>query len=48
MSINLQQLFLDGIDTLATFVANCFTKALLPVDFLAVCFVLAIMKVLYF
>jgi hypothetical protein len=61
MSINLQQLFLDGIDvafwfplmmaataTLAAFVVNCFTEALPPIDFLAVCFVLAIIKVLLF
>jgi hypothetical protein len=33
---------------LAAFVANCFTEALPPVDFFAVCFVLTIMKVLLF
>ena len=60
MITNLQQLFLDDIDAafwsppaagtaaLAAFVANCFTEALLPVDFFAVCFILAIMKVLLF
>jgi hypothetical protein len=35
-----------GAATLAAFVANSFTEALLPVHFFAVCFVLAIMKVL--
>jgi hypothetical protein len=34
----------NGTAALAAFVANCFTEALPPVDFLAVCFVLAIMK----
>jgi hypothetical protein len=60
MSTNLQQLFLDDIDVAfdppccwccclaALFVANCLTEALLPVDFFAVCFILAIMKVLLF
>jgi hypothetical protein len=60
MSTNLHQLFLDSINeailippadgtaALAAFVANCFTEALPQVDFLAVCFVLAIMKVLLF
>jgi hypothetical protein len=38
----------DGAASLAAFVANCFTKALLPVNFFAVCFVLATMKVLFF
>ncbi len=38
----------DGTAALAAFVANCFTEALPPVDFLAVCFVLSIMKVLLF
>jgi hypothetical protein len=38
----------NGTAALAAFVANCFTEALPPVDFLAVCFVLAIMKVLLF
>ena len=38
----------DGAAALAAFVANCFTEALPPVDFFAVCFVLAIMKVLLF
>jgi hypothetical protein len=38
----------DGAATLAAFVANCFEEALPPVDFFAVCFVLAIMKVLLF
>jgi hypothetical protein len=38
----------DGTAALAAFVANCFTKALLPVNFFAVFFVLAIMKVLLF
>jgi hypothetical protein len=37
-----------GAAALAAFVANCFTEALLPVDFFVVCFVLAIMKVLLF
>jgi histone H3 len=57
MITNLQQLFLDNIDAafdppaagaaaLAAFVANCFKEALLPVDFFAICFVLAIMMVL--
>jgi hypothetical protein len=47
----LMQLFdspANGTAALAAFVANCFTEALPPVDFLAVCFVLAIMKVLLF
>ena len=38
----------DGAAALAAFVANCFTEALLPVDFFAVYFILAIMKVLFF
>jgi hypothetical protein len=37
-----------GAAALAAFVANCFTEALLPVDFFAICFVLAKMKVLLF
>jgi hypothetical protein len=57
MITNLQQLFLDNIDAsppaagtaaLAAFVANCLLEALPPVDFFAVCFVLAIIKVLLF
>jgi hypothetical protein len=38
----------DGAATLAAFVANCFTEALPPVDFSADCFVLAIIKLLWF
>jgi hypothetical protein len=38
----------DVTATLAAFVADCFTEALLPVDFFAGCFILAIMKVLLF
>ncbi len=34
----------EGALFLAAFVANCFLGALPPVDFLAVCFVLAIWK----
>jgi hypothetical protein len=51
MITNLQQLFLDDIDVtaaLTAFVANCFTEALPPVDFFAICFIHAIMKVLLF
>jgi hypothetical protein len=38
----------DSADDLAAFVANCFTEALLPVNFFALCFILTIMKVLLF
>jgi hypothetical protein len=38
----------DSTAALAAFVADCFTEALPPVDFFAVCFILAIMKVLVF
>jgi hypothetical protein len=38
----------DGADALAAFVGNFFLPAWLPVDFFAVCFVLAIVKVLWF
>jgi hypothetical protein len=38
----------DGADAIAAFLANCFSEALLPVDFFAVCLVLPIMKVLLF
>jgi hypothetical protein len=37
-----------GAATLAAFVANCLTEAIPPVDFLAVCFILALMNVLLF
>ncbi len=38
----------NGAGTLAAFVANWFTEALPPVNFFAVCFILAIMKLLLF
>ena len=36
-----------GADLRAAFVASCFLGALPPVDFLAVCFVLAIFSLLF-
>jgi hypothetical protein len=37
----------DGTTTLAAFLSKCFTAASPPVDFFAVSFVLAIMKVMF-
>jgi hypothetical protein len=37
-----------GAAALEAYVANCFLEALLPVNFFAVCIILAIMKVLLF
>jgi hypothetical protein len=33
---------------IAAFVANCLTEALPPINYFAVCFILAIIKVLFF
>jgi hypothetical protein len=38
----------DGTAALAAFVARCFKGALLSIEFFAVCFILAIMKLLFF